>query len=442
MSFSELGLTPPLLAAIRQAGFDQPTPVQEKAIPAALKGTDLMVSAQTGSGKTAAFMLPALNKLSTTKANGGRGVQILVLTPTRELAMQVTQASAEYGSQINGLRVATGVGGMPYGAQLKALSRRLDVLVATPGRLIDHLKAKRVDLSTVHTLILDEADRMLDMGFIDDIKALVAATPASRQTLLFSATLDGTVAKLAQTMMRDPVRIEISSPNERHAQITQSLFYADDGAHKRRLLDHILRDATVDQAIVFTATKRGADELADQLNEQGFSAQALHGDMNQRQRTRTLTAMQRGSLRVLVATDVAARGIDVQTISHAINFDLPMQAEDYVHRIGRTGRAGRNGNAVTLAEHRERHKVKRIEHFIGHTIDSEEIPGMEPRRQASSKPSGVRRGKPPARSAGAAPGGHAAKRSAKPYTEGHAKRSSDRPQRPTSHSRARPSARA
>jgi superfamily II DNA/RNA helicase len=243
-------------------------------------------------------------------------------------------------------------------------------------------------------------------------------------------------------MMRDPVRIEISSPNERHAQITQSLFYADDGAHKRRLLDHILRDATVDQAIVFTATKRGADELADQLNEQGFSAQALHGDMNQRQRTRTLTAMQRGSLRVLVATDVASRGIDVQTISHAINFDLPMQAEDYVHRIGRTGRAGRAGNAVTLAEHRERHKVKRIEHFIGHTIDSEEIPGMEPRRQASSKPSGVRRGKPPARSAGAAPGGHAAKRSAKPYTEGHAKRSSDRPQRPTSHSRARPSARA
>lgn len=431
MSFQALGLSAPLLAAVSRAGFNAPTPVQMQAVPAALKGSDLMVSAQTGSGKTAAFMLPSLDKLSSSGANGGRGVQILVLTPTRELAMQVSDASALLGAELKGLRVATVVGGMPYGAQIKALSRRVDVLVATPGRLIDHLNARRVDLSTVHTLILDEADRMLDMGFIEDIQTIMSRTPASKQTLLFSATLDGTVARLAQTMMRDPIRIEISAPKARHEQISQSLLYADDGAHKRKLLDHILRDATVAQAIVFTATKRGADDLADALNEQGFAAQALHGDMNQRQRTRTITALQRGRLRVLVATDVAARGIDVQTISHAINFDLPMQAEDYVHRIGRTGRAGRSGVAVTLAEHRERHKVRRIEHFIGHAIPAEEIVGLEPRRATSAKPAN-RSHKP--RRPGATPGA----RPAKPYTAGHAKRT----QRPSTHSRQRPSARA
>jgi superfamily II DNA/RNA helicase len=433
MSFEALGLSAPLLDAITRAGFSKATPVQEQAIPAALKGTDLMVSAQTGSGKTAAFMLPSLNKLSSTGANSGRGVQILVLTPTRELAMQVSDASAVLGSQIKGLRVATVVGGMPYGAQLKALSKRVDVLVATPGRLIDHLNAKRVDLSTVHTLILDEADRMLDMGFIEDIQTIMSRTPATKQTLLFSATLDGTVARLAQTMMRNPQRIEISTPQTRHEQITQSLLYADDGAHKRRLLDHILRDASVDQAIVFTATKRGADDLAEALNEQGFAAQALHGDMNQRQRTRTITSLQRGRLRILVATDVAARGIDVQTISHAINYDLPMQAEDYVHRIGRTGRAGRNGKAITLAEHRERHKVKRIEHFIGHPIPSEEIAGLEPRRASAAKPASRTTHKP-RRPGTAAPGA----RPAKPYSAGHAKRT----ERPTSHPRQRSSARA
>ena len=240
---------------------------------------------------------------------------------------------------------------MPYGAQLKALSRRVDVLVATPGRLIDHLNAGRVKLNTVHTLVLDEADRMLDMGFIEDIETIIGRLPESRQTLLFSATLDGTVAKLAARMMREPQRIEIAGAKEKHTNITQSLLYADDASHKMQLLDHVLRDASLDQAIVFTSTKRGADDLADRLADQGFAAAALHGDMNQRQRTRTLTQLQRGQLRILVATDVAARGIDVQGISHAVNFDLPMQAEDYVHRIGRTGRAGRNGLAYTLATH-------------------------------------------------------------------------------------------
>ena len=378
MSFDTLGLAPSLLSAVQKAGFTEPTAVQAAAIPKALAGHDLMVSSQTGSGKTAAFMLPALNRISHMPPNKGSGVQVLVLTPTRELAMQVADATKQYGAHIKDLRIAVVVGGMPYGAQLKALSRRVDVLVATPGRLIDHLQAKRVNLSTVHTLVLDEADRMLDMGFIEDIETIVARTPQERQTLLFSATLDGTVARLAAAMMREPQRIEISGQKQKHSNITQSLLYADDNGHKMRLLDHLLRDANMDQAIVFTSTKRGADDLADRLSEQGFAAAALHGDMNQRQRTRTLGLLQKGRLRILVATDVAARGIDVQGISHAVNYDLPMQAEDYVHRIGRTGRAGRNGLAFTLAVHSERHKVRRIEHFIGQPIPSEVIAGLEP----------------------------------------------------------------
>src|SRR5690554_4548496 len=236
MSFETLGLAPSLLSAVLKAGFSEPTSVQAAAIPRALAGTDLMVSAQTGSGKTAAFMLPALNRIAGMPANKGSGVQVLVLTPTRELAMQVADATKVYGAHIKDLRIATVVGGMPYGAQLKALSRRVDVLVATPGRLIDHLQAKRVNLSTVHTLVLDEADRMLDMGFIEDIETIVGSTPASRQTLLFSATLDGTVAKLGANLMRNPERLELATQTVRHSNITQSLLYADDAKHKMRLL--------------------------------------------------------------------------------------------------------------------------------------------------------------------------------------------------------------
>ncbi|CAJ47777.1 DEAD/DEAH box helicase [Bordetella avium] len=390
MSFADLGLSPTILSAIEATGFSEPTPVQAAAIPRAMAGADLMVSSQTGSGKTAAFMLPALNRVAGQSPNKGVGVQILVLTPTRELALQVADATATYGANLPGLRTTTVVGGVPYGAQLKALSRRVDVLVATPGRLIDHLKAGRVKLNTVHTLVLDEADRMLDMGFIEDIETIIERLPQSRQTLLFSATLDGSVARLAEKMMREPERIEIAGHRDKHANITQSLLYADDASHKMRLLDHLLRDTRLDQAIVFTATKRGADDLADRLSEQGFSAAALHGDMNQRQRTRTLTQLQRGQVRVLVATDVAARGIDVQGISHAVNFDLPLQAEDYVHRIGRTGRAGRDGLAYTLAVHSERHKVRRIEHYIGQTITPETIAGLEPQRSPRPSSGGPR----------------------------------------------------
>jgi superfamily II DNA/RNA helicase len=379
MSFETLGLAPALLSAVQDAGFNTPTAVQAAAIPQALAGHDLMVSSQTGSGKTAAFMLPALHRIAQMPANKGVGVQVLVLTPTRELALQVTEATATYGRKLADLRTATVVGGMPYGAQLKALSRRVDVLVATPGRLIDHLQSGRVKLNTVHTLVLDEADRMLDMGFIEDIETIVGRLPQDRQTLL----------------MRDPQRIEMAGAKEKHTNITQSLLYADDASHKMQLLDHVLRDASLDQAIVFTSTKRGADDLADRLADQGFAAAALHGDMNQRQRTRTLSQLQRGQLRILVATDVAARGIDVQGISHAVNFDLPMQAEDYVHRIGRTGRAGRNGLAFTLATHSERHKVRRIEHYIGQSINPEVIAGLEPKRTPRPSTGGAPRGGKP-----------------------------------------------
>jgi superfamily II DNA/RNA helicase len=423
MSFESLGLAPNLLSAIVETGFNTPTSVQAAAIPQALAGHDLMVSSQTGSGKTAAFMLPALHRIAQQPANKGTGVQVLVLTPTRELALQVTAATRVYGKNLTDLRTATVVGGMPYGEQLKALSRRVDVLVATPGRLLDHLQSGRVKLDTVHTLVLDEADRMLDMGFIEDIETIVGRLPTDRQTLLFSATLDGTIAKLAAKMMRSPQRIELAGSKEKHTNITQSLLYADDSSHKMQLLDHVLRDATLDQAIVFTATKRGADDLAGRLSDQGFAAAALHGDMNQRQRTRTLGMLQRGQLRVLVATDVAARGIDVQGISHAVNFDLPMQAEDYVHRIGRTGRAGRNGLAFTLATHAERHKVRRIEHFIGQTIAPQIIEGLEPKRTPRPSSGGSDRGGKPSYGA-KRPQSRGSYGNSRPY-EGSAPRSFD-----------------
>ena len=381
MSFDTLGLAPAIAEAVAKAGYTQPTPVQAQAIPAAITGADLMVSSQTGSGKTAAFTLPSLHRLAAAGESPLRkgGVRVLVLTPTRELALQVSAAVKTYGTGLRRLHVATVVGGMPYGAQLKALSRPVDVLVATPGRLLDHVNARRVILSQLEVLVLDEADRMLDMGFIEDIEAIVAQTPESRQTLLFSATLDGSIARLAQRMMKTPQRIEMATQHERHSNITQSLLYADDMSHKNRLLDHLLRDTALDQAIIFTSTKRAADDLAYRLTEEGFSAAALHGDMTQRQRNRTLTLVQRGQVRMLVATDVAARGIDVQGISHVVNFDLPMQAEDYVHRIGRTGRAGRSGLAFTLATHAERHKVRRIEQYTGQPIPPQVVEGLEPR---------------------------------------------------------------
>ncbi|MCG6503029.1 DEAD/DEAH box helicase [Kingella sp. SNUBH-2017] len=391
LKFDALQLDPAILRALQSAGYDSPTPVQAQAVPAALAGRDLMASAQTGSGKTAAFLLPALQKMIRRSDKPGKGPRVLVLTPTRELAMQVEKNAQLYAQNMKWLRSATLVGGAGFGFQIKALSRPIDLIVATPGRLMDHMRAGRIDFDRLEMLVLDEADRMLDMGFIDDIKTIVAATPDSRQTLLFSATWDGEVGKLARNLTKNPEVIEIERVDEQ-GKIEEQLLYCDDKNHKNRLLDHILRDANIDQCVIFTATKAMSEQLADELYEKGFAANCLHGDMPQGWRNRTLNDLRRGRTKILVATDVAARGIDVPTITHVINYDLPKQAEDYVHRIGRTGRAGRTGIAISFADAREYMLVHKIERYLGRKLPETAIPGMEPTRKRSkaapSKPKG------------------------------------------------------
>jgi superfamily II DNA/RNA helicase len=379
VSFENLNLHPLILKAIIDSGYTTPTAIQEQAIPELLAGHDIMASAQTGTGKTAAFMLPALHRLATPSSVRSRGPRVLVLTPTRELALQVSESAAKYGKHLPRVRVVSILGGMPYPLQNKLLSQPVDILVATPGRLIDHIQRGRIDFSRLEMLVLDEADRMLDMGFIDDVERIASATPAARQTLLFSATLDSAIDNVAARLLKSPKRIQVAAQQARLDNIEQRLHYVDDLSHKNRLLDHLLRDLALKQAIVFTATKRDADTLADNLSAQGHEAAALHGDMNQRDRTRTLSKLRGGALRVLVATDVAARGIDVVGITHVINFDLPKFAEDYVHRIGRTGRAGASGIAVSFASGKDGITLKKIERFTGQRIESHVVPGLEPR---------------------------------------------------------------
>jgi superfamily II DNA/RNA helicase len=378
MSFSSLGLDSPLLDNLARLGYAEPTPVQREAIPAALAGGDLLVSSQTGSGKTAAFVLPGLQRLRAVSRLPGHGPRMLVLAPTRELAMQVQKATHGYGS---GQRLQTSllVGGMPYGLQLAQLRKMVDIVIATPGRLKDHLDRGSVDLGRVELLVLDEADRMLDMGFQEEIDAILARTPKERQTLLFSATLGGVVGKLAARVTRDPKRIEIEKKGQPKPDITQHALIADNHEHKSLMLDSLLREVEVDQALVFTATKRSAAALTQSLVMKGFTAGALHGDMHQKERTRTLNRLRDRSMRVLVATDVAARGLDVPGINLVVNYDAPRQAEDYLHRIGRTGRAGRAGIAVTFLGHEDRHLVKNIERFTGNKVTLMEIEGLEPR---------------------------------------------------------------
>ena len=390
MSFETLGLDPRILQALSASGYTEPTPVQTAAIPLVLAGADLMVSAQTGSGKTAAFMLPALHKLASPSAVGGRGPRILVLTPTRELALQITTAATKYGKDLPRIKTGSILGGMPYPLQNKMLSSPLDILIATPGRLLDHIGRGRIDFSRLEILVIDEADRMLDMGFIDDVAEIGRSLPATRQTLLFSATFEGAITKLAQGILKDPQRVAIDGVQTKHENIEQRLLYTDDMSHKNRLLDHLLRDNEVNQALVFTSTKANADDLADRLAIEGFEVAALHGDMNQRERTRTLTGMRQGRIRILVATDVAARGLDVQGITHVINYDLPRQAEDYVHRIGRTGRAGRSGIAISFAGGRDVGQVKQIERYTAQLIPVHTVVGLEPRfAKPSGRPSGA-----------------------------------------------------
>ena len=378
MSFAELGINPIVLKCLETTGYTDPTEVQRQAVPAALEGHDLLVSSHTGSGKTAAFLLPSLHKLAEPSELPGSGPRLLVLTPTRELALQVQKQAMIYGAGIKKLRTVCLVGGAPFGPQFQAMRYNPEVMIATPGRLIDHIERGRIDFSRLEVLVLDEADRMLDMGFIEDIEHIVSKTPASRQTLLFSATLDGMVGKLAMNMTKSPKRIEVATKEEHKANIDQRLLFTDDVGHKRRLLDVLLRDVELTQAVIFTATKMSADDLSESLLEQGFSAAALHGDMPQHKRNRTLQRLRDGQIKLLVATDVAARGIDVAGISHVINFDAPRQAEDYVHRIGRTGRAGRTGIAVTFIAGRERGLVRDIERYTGQAVRVDVIAGHEP----------------------------------------------------------------
>ena len=379
MSFESLNLNPAILRALAEAGYTEPTAIQAQAIPVVTEGHDLMASAQTGTGKTAAFMLPALNLLATPHASNSRGPRILVLTPTRELAAQVNEAARKYGKFLRARTVSI-VGGMPYPLQNKLLSQPLDILVATPGRLLDHMERGRIDLSRLQMLILDEADRMLDMGFLPDVERICSQLTAERQTLLFSATLDGDIARIAKQILKNPKTIQVAGQKEKHANIEQRLHYVDDMTHKNKLLEHLLIAPEMNQAIIFTSTKRHADLLAEDLYAAGHKTAALHGDMTQGARNRTLTKLRQGDVKVLVATDVAARGIDVQGISHVINYDLPKFAEDYVHRIGRTGRANNTGIAISFASNMDRHILRKIEQFTGHRMEPAVVEGFEPKR--------------------------------------------------------------
>ena len=429
--FIRLGLAPELIRAVQDLGYTQPTAVQEQVIPQAMDSgeagkaarfIDLMVSSQTGSGKTAAFLLPVLHTLIQLQAEqeareraelqrlaeeaAARGEATpkrkrrnptdprsfkaatpgaLILCPTRELAQQVAHDAIGLVQHCRGLRIANVVGGIPYQIQIARL-QNADLVVATPGRLLDLQRSMQIKLDQVKFLVVDEADRMLDLGFADDLAEVNQLTIERHQTMMFSATFAPRIQQLAQRVMREPRRVQIDSPQEKHANIQQKLFWADNAAHKRKLLDHWLRDTTIDQAIVFASTQIECDGLAGDLQQAGFSAVALHGALSQGLRNRRLMALRNGQVQILVATDVAARGIDVPTITHVFNFGLPMKSEDYTHRIGRTGRAGRDGLAVTFAEFRDRFKIFDIEGFTKQPFKPEVIAGLEPTERTPRSP--------------------------------------------------------
>ncbi|ENX33248.1 hypothetical protein F889_03187 [Acinetobacter colistiniresistens] len=384
-TFAEFSLHETLQQALEGLGFTTPTPVQEQAIPAALEGKDLLVSSQTGSGKTAAFLLPTLNALAgeetfvpfKERMKAVTQPTILVISPTRELAQQVSQDAIAFVRHMKGVRIAAIMGGMPFGKQIQQL-KGAQVVVATPGRLLDLVNRRQLKLDKVESLIVDEADRMLDLGFAEDLEAIGELAANRNQTLMFSATFADRIIRLAERMMNDPQRIAIETGHSTNTDVTQTLHWTDGFEHKKKLLTHWLSDESVDQAVVFASTQEDTDMLAEELAEAGHSVVALHGAMPQTVRNRRLRSIREGRAKILVATDVAARGLDVPTISHVINFGLPMKNEDYVHRIGRTGRAGRTGQAVTLATYRERGKIRALEDYLDARLNVSEIEGLEP----------------------------------------------------------------
>ncbi len=388
MNFEELNLAPAILKAVQEQGYENPTPVQSQAIPIVLSGHDLLAGAQTGTGKTAAFTLPMLHKLTMSRSTpnkfGVYGIRALVLTPTRELAAQVEESVRNYGKylQLSSCVIFGGVGMKP---QIDKLKRGIDILVATPGRLLDLQQQGFVDLSTVQILVLDEADRMLDMGFIQDVKKILALVPKDKQSLLFSATFSNEIKELAENLLKNPQSIQVTPPNTTVQRISQLIHPVGRGK-KKALLAHIIQSNDWSQVLVFTRTKFGANSVADFLNKQGISAMALHGNKSQTARTQALAGFKSGDIRALVATDIAARGIDIDELPHVVNYEIPNVSEDYVHRIGRTGRAGSDGHAVSLVSLDEEGFMKDIEHFTHQQIEVSIIEGFAPEPGEKAEP--------------------------------------------------------
>ncbi|OCC14843.1 ATP-dependent RNA helicase RhlB [Dissulfuribacter thermophilus] len=368
MSFEKMGLSRELVRATKACGFEAPMPVQEAVIPHALLGKDIAASARTGSGKTASFVLPMLQRIQSSdkKVRAGKA-RALILAPTRELAMQIAAEIEKFGKFISP-SVVTVVGGEAYGPQIKKLQRGVDIIVATPGRLIDLLKQRKVDLSDVSIFVMDEADRLLSMGFLDEVMTISSKLPDKAQKLLFSATLQGSVDKVIRNILKEPIRITLTSNSEIHTSIKQKVFHAHNVGEKTDMLTRILKSEDLKKVLIFTATKRSAKSLAERLNSLGYRTGSLHGDMSQPARRRAIDSLRRGRIKLMVATDVAARGLDILDISHVINFDLPMVAEDYIHRIGRTGRAGSKGTAISFVGPQDRKKLSQIERLTGRKI--------------------------------------------------------------------------
>jgi ATP-dependent RNA helicase RhlE len=377
MSFDRLGLMPELLRAVAQQGYTEPTPVQREAIPLVLDGRDLLAGAQTGTGKTAAFVLPILQRLTQSGAigsNNRRAIRVLVLTPTRELCLQVEESVRTYGQQ-RPVTSTTIYGGVDYDKQVRRLLQGAQIVVATPGRLLDHTRQRTIDLSRVEILVLDEADRMLDMGFIPDVRRIIDLLPRQRQNLLFSATLSPEIRRLAAGFMNEPASIQVT-PDQPAAELVRQVVLPVDRTRKRELLSQLITTGRIEQALVFTRTKYGASRLAQQLERDGIRATAIHGDKSQPQRVRALEDLKRGRVDILVATDVAARGLDIDALPHVVNYELPSVPSDYVHRIGRTGRAGADGDAISLVSSEEREMLAGIEKMLGRRIETEVLPGF------------------------------------------------------------------